>query len=155
MALNENNGGVFARRPWLLWTIGIVAAVLLLAAFMSRGQVVLVQAATVRRSTIRSVISTNGKVEPLDNFQAHAPIGTTVKRLLVKEGGEKFVKENEWNEYIVEADGPKVKIWINGNLVCDYEDDKLAKRGRIAFQVHSGGPTDVRYKDIKLEVLSK
>ena len=86
MALNENNGGVFARRPWLLWTIGIVAAVLLLAAFMSRGQVVLVQAATVRRSTIRSVISTNGKVEPLDNFQAHAPIGTTVKRLLVKEG---------------------------------------------------------------------
>ena len=38
------------------------------------------------RSTIRSVISTNGKVEPLHNFEAHAPFGTTVKRLLVKEG---------------------------------------------------------------------
>ncbi len=73
--------------------------------------------------------------------------------LLVKEGGEKFVKEGEWNDYIVEAIGPKVKLWINGNLICDYEDDKLAKRGVIAFQVHSGGPMEVRFKDIKLEVI--
>lgn len=72
--------------------------------------------------------------------------------LLVKEGGEKFVKENEWNDYVVEAIGPKVKIWINGELVCDYTDDKLAKRGQIAVQVHSGGPTEVRFKDVKLEV---
>ena len=86
MELKQNGGGVLSRRPWLVWTIGIVAAVLILAAFMSRGEVVPVQAATVQRNTIRSVISTNGKVEPLQNFQAHAPIGTTVKRLLVKEG---------------------------------------------------------------------
>ncbi len=75
--------------------------------------------------------------------------------LLVKEGGEKFVKEGEWNEYVVEAVGPKVKIWINGELVCDYTDDKLAKRGQIAVQVHSGGPTEVRFKDLKLEVIGQ
>jgi len=73
--------------------------------------------------------------------------------LLVKEGGEKFVKENEWNDYVVEAKGTHVKIWINGNLVCDYEDEKLSRRGVVGFQVHSGGPTDVRFRDIKLEVL--
>lgn len=73
--------------------------------------------------------------------------------LLVKDGGEKHVKEGEWNEYAIEAIGPKVKMWINGNLVCDYEDDKLAKRGVIAVQVHSGGPMEVRFKDIKLEVI--
>jgi putative membrane-bound dehydrogenase-like protein len=72
--------------------------------------------------------------------------------LLVKEGGEKFVKENEWNDYVIEAVGPKVKIWINGELVCDYTDDKLAKRGQIAVQVHSGGPTEVRFKELKLEI---
>lgn len=72
--------------------------------------------------------------------------------LLVKEGGEKFVKENEWNDYVVEAVGPKVKIWINGELVADYTDEKLARRGLIGFQVHSGGPTEVRFKDINLEV---
>jgi HlyD family secretion protein len=45
-----------------------------------------VTSARVTRSTIRSAVSTNGKVEPVQNFEAHAPIGTTVKRVLVKEG---------------------------------------------------------------------
>lgn len=45
-----------------------------------------VRAATVERGPIRAVVSTNGKVEPIQNFEAHAPIATTVKRLLVKEG---------------------------------------------------------------------
>ena len=45
-----------------------------------------VHAITVQRGPIRSVISTNGKVEPVHNFEAHAPIATTVKRALVKEG---------------------------------------------------------------------
>ena len=39
-----------------------------------------------KRGSIRSLVSTNGKVEPVQNFEAHAPIATTVKRLLVKEG---------------------------------------------------------------------
>src|SRR5262249_1959953 len=42
--------------------------------------------APVERSTIRSIVSTNGKIEPVQNFEVHAPVGTTVKRLLVKEG---------------------------------------------------------------------
>ena len=45
-----------------------------------------VYATTVERGPIRSIVSTNGKVEPVVNFEAHAPIATTVKRLLVKEG---------------------------------------------------------------------
>ena len=69
-----------------MWAAGIVAAVVLLGSFMSRGDVVPVRTATVERGTIRSVVSTNGKVEPLQSFEAHAPVGTTVKKLLVKEG---------------------------------------------------------------------
>ena len=38
------------------------------------------------RGPIRSLISTNGKIEPIRNFEAHSPAATTVKRLLVKEG---------------------------------------------------------------------
>jgi HlyD family secretion protein len=45
-----------------------------------------VRTATVERGSIRSLISTNGKAEPIENFEAHAPLATTVKRLLVKEG---------------------------------------------------------------------
>ena len=63
-----------------------MVAVVLLASFMSREDQVPVRAAMAARGTIRSVVSTNGKVEPLQNFEARSPIGTTVKRLLVKEG---------------------------------------------------------------------
>jgi HlyD family secretion protein len=40
----------------------------------------------VQRGPIRSLVSTNGKIEPIQNFEAHAPLATTVKRLFVKEG---------------------------------------------------------------------
>ncbi|QDU24118.1 PVC-type heme-binding CxxCH protein [Urbifossiella limnaea] len=73
--------------------------------------------------------------------------------LLAKEGGEQHVKADEWNDYVVEAKGATVKIWINGQLVCDYTDAQLSRRGVIGLQVHSGGPTEVRFKDIRLEVL--
>lgn len=73
--------------------------------------------------------------------------------LLAKEGGEKFVKPDEWNDYVVEAVGSRVRIWINGNLATDYEDDKLARRGVIGLQLHSGGQLEVRFKELKLEVL--
>lgn len=45
-----------------------------------------VRVVMLKRGSIRSLVSTNGKVEPVQNFEAHAPIATTVKRLLVKEG---------------------------------------------------------------------
>lgn len=45
-----------------------------------------IRTTTVERGRIRSLISTNGIVEPIQNFQAHAPVATTVKRLFVREG---------------------------------------------------------------------
>ena len=75
--------------------------------------------------------------------------------LLAKEGGEKFVKPEEWNDYLLEAVDGHIRISINGNLCTDYKDDQLARRGLFAFQLHSGGPLEVRFKEIKLEVLPK
>ena len=86
MAPGNNQQGLFARRRWLLWTAALAVAVVVLASFMSRDDAVPVRAAKVQRGSIRSVISTNGKIEPVQNFEAHAPIGTTVKNVRVKEG---------------------------------------------------------------------
>src|SRR5437879_9679402 len=87
MAANGNNrSGFFVRHRWLLWAVGIVGAVVLLASFMSHDDAVPIRSATVQPGTIRSIVSTNGKVEPLQSFESHAPVGTTVKELLVKEG---------------------------------------------------------------------
>jgi HlyD family secretion protein len=69
-----------------VWSVGIILAVIILASFMSKDDTVPIRAAKVQRGTIRSLISTNGKVEPVENFEAHAPIGTVVKRVLIHEG---------------------------------------------------------------------
>jgi HlyD family secretion protein len=74
------------RSGWILTAIGAVLAVVILASFMSRDDSVPITTAKVSRATIRSAVSTNGKVEPVMNFEAHAPVGTTVSRVLVKEG---------------------------------------------------------------------
>jgi len=87
MALNNSSkAGFFARRHWLVWAGVAVVAVVLLGSFASRDDSVPVTVAAVTRKNIRSVIATNGKIEPVKNFEAHAPIGTTVKRVLVNEG---------------------------------------------------------------------
>ncbi len=81
----NNNASFVTRHRWIVATIAIAAAVVLFAS-LSRDPAVPVRAVTAQRGTIRSVVSTNGKVEPLQNFEAHAPLGTTVKKLFVREG---------------------------------------------------------------------
>src|SRR3954462_5991191 len=80
----------------------VLAAALLLVAFVSRGNDVPVRAEKAVREPIVNTISTNGKVEPVDNFEAHAPAPTTVKRLFVHEGdhvkaGQKILQLDDAN----------------------------------------------------------
>ncbi len=66
--------------------------------------------------------------------------------------GEKFVKVDDWNEYEIIAEGNHVKTYINGHLCVDLDDPMLARRGIFGLQIHAGGPMEVRFKDLKLEV---
>jgi putative heme-binding domain-containing protein len=74
------------------------------------------------------------------------------RALLWKDSGEAHVKPGEWNTYEVEAIGSRIKTWINGRLCVDLEDTGGPRRGVFGLQLHSGGPTEVRYRKIKLEV---
>jgi HlyD family secretion protein len=85
--LHREYSSFFARNRWWIIAAAIVAAVVLLAAFNSmRGDIIPVRAAPVVRGNIRSLISTNGKIEPIQKFEPHSPVATTIKRILVKEG---------------------------------------------------------------------
>jgi putative membrane-bound dehydrogenase-like protein len=75
--------------------------------------------------------------------------------LLWDKSAEAAVKIDDWNEYVIEANGSKVQTWINGKLAVDLDDPKLAKQGQFALQLHSGGPFEVRFKELKLELLEK
>ena len=68
--------------------------------------------------------------------------------------GEKVVKVDDWNEYVIVAEGGHIKTWINGELCVDLDDTKVSRRGIFGLQIHSGGPMEVRFKDVKLEVLT-
>ena len=75
--------------------------------------------------------------------------------LLWKESGDKHVKVDDWNTYVIEADGSRVRTWINGKACVDLDDAKISRRGLFALQIHSGGAIEVRFKEFKLEVLTK
>jgi len=68
---------------------GIAAAIVVLGAFVSlrRGEIP-IRAEQATRGLITSTISTNGKIEAVDNFEAHAAASATVKRVLVHEGDQ-------------------------------------------------------------------
>jgi HlyD family secretion protein len=86
MPSNGNSSGRQPRRWWVT-ALAILAAVIVLAAFVShRDDALQVRTAVVEQSSIRSVVSTNGKIEPVNNFEAHAPVAASVRRVLVKEG---------------------------------------------------------------------
>jgi putative heme-binding domain-containing protein len=75
------------------------------------------------------------------------------RALLESKGGEQFVKKGEWNHYEIVAAGSRVRTWINGTLCVDRDDPEGARRGVIGLQLHSGGKTEVRYKNLKLTLL--
>jgi HlyD family secretion protein len=80
---NQNNG----RGKSVLVAVSlVVVAVLLFTAFNRRHTVTPVRAEKVVRQEIASVISTNGKIEPINSFEAHAPAPATVNQVLVAEG---------------------------------------------------------------------
>jgi putative heme-binding domain-containing protein len=69
--------------------------------------------------------------------------------------GDKFIKKEDWNVYEIVAVGNHIQTAINGNLCADYQDDKMALKGRIGLQVHAGGPMEVRFRNFKLELNPK
>jgi HlyD family secretion protein len=85
MAKPNNNS---ERRPLLSVIAAVILAVVVFSGWMKlhNGGGVAVRAETVVRQDISSIISTNGKIEPVQNFEAHAPAPATVKRVLVAEG---------------------------------------------------------------------
>jgi hypothetical protein len=73
------------------------------------------------------------------------------RALLWDKSGEEHVNKGEWNTYEIIAKGHHIQTLINGQKCVDLQDPKGAIRGIIAFQLHSGGQTEVRFRNISLE----
>jgi HlyD family secretion protein len=124
--MTNNSASFLTRYRWIVATIAIAAAVVLFAS-LSRDPAVPVRAVTAQRSTIRSIVSTNGKVEPLQNFEAHTPTGTTVKRILVREGDH--VKKGQLLVQLNDAEARSQAARAKAQVVAADADSSAIEKG--------------------------
>ncbi len=63
--------------------------------------------------------------------------------------------KGDWNHVTVRAMGNHITVTLNGITAVDYReaDPKIARDGRIALQIHAGGPMKVEFKDVLIQRL--
>jgi hypothetical protein len=72
-----------------------------------------------------------------------------------KQEDEKWLKQGEWNIMKIKVVNDEVTTWLNGHQMVYLKDEKIGKgEGFIALQIHSGGGIKVRWKKIRIKVLS-
>jgi len=79
-------------------------------------------------------------------------------KVLVKPNADdvkRAMKLQDWNEYLIRAEGKRIQSWINGIKMIDYTepDDSIPQYGQIGVQIHGGGVSEAWYKDITIEEL--
>ena len=159
VAPTENgHGRARIRRTWII-VIALVVAVVVLAAFVSlhRSQVP-IRVGRADRETITDSIATNGKIEALNNFEAYAPVATTVKKIYLQQGswvkpGQLLLQLEDANARLqaaraeaqlkgaqadvstVENGGTKDELLTNRNALVKAESDRdAAERNLKAMQ---------------------
>ncbi len=65
------------------------------------------------------------------------------------------LKRDDWNDYTIRCEGPRIQLWINGRQTVDYTepDDTIERTGIIGVQIHGGPPSEAWYKDLRLKKL--
>lgn len=70
--------------------------------------------------------------------------------------GEPWFKLEAWHEYHLVCRGPKLTLKVDGRLaaeVIDHDGRRRDPAGILALQLHSGPPTVVQFKDIRLKII--
>jgi uncharacterized protein (TIGR03067 family) len=87
--------------------------------------------------------------------------GKTVKDVVGTVGNsadiQAVIKKEDWNDYVIIAQGNHLQHFINGRLTVDVKDETgapAAKSGVLAFQLHAGPPMTVEFKNVRLKALS-
>ena len=67
----------------------------------------------------------------------------------------KVLKRDDWNDYRIRCEGPRIRLWINGLQTVDYteQDSGIPLSGKIALQIHGGPPGEAWYRNIRVRPL--
>ena len=61
-------------------------------------------------------------------------------------------KGDGWNQFVIEANGPRLRTWLN-DVACADLLDTMDAEGFIALQVHSGKAGRIRFRNLLLKEL--
>ena len=61
-------------------------------------------------------------------------------------------KRHDWNKYKIQAEGSRLRIWVNGVLCTDYTDDMDAA-GYIGIQHHGEDGQVYKFRNIRIKEL--
>ena len=136
---STKNSKTPSRGRWIWLAFALLAGLAVLYSYLHQTPLK-VRAATVQRGPIRSLVSTNGKIEPIQNFEAHAPISTTVKRLLVKEGDH--VRKGQLLLQLDDADIRTQAARAQAQVKAAQADQSALNNGR-----HAGRSADVELRN--------
>jgi hypothetical protein len=66
------------------------------------------------------------------------------------------VRPNDWNDYRILAEGPRIRTWINGVPAIDFTetDASIPLDGLIGIQIHSGGVAAIEVREVILTELA-
>jgi hypothetical protein len=72
-----------------------------------------------------------------------------------KEDQLKLFRPNDWNDYVIRAEGSRIQLWLNGKKTVDYTelDATIPREGVFGLQIHQGKPAEAWYKDITIKLL--
>lgn len=76
-------------------------------------------------------------------------------KLDTNEAARKAFKRDDWNEFVIEAQGRRIRTWVNGVPCADFTDesDQADLEGFIALQVHAGKKGQIRWRNIRIKEL--
>ena len=66
------------------------------------------------------------------------------------------INNEDWNDYVIIAKGNHLQHFINGLQtidVIDEQEEKAAKSGVLALQIHVGPPMTVQFKNLRMKTL--
>lgn len=64
---------------------------------------------------------------------------------------------DSWNHYRIRCEGAKIRLWLNGILMCDIDDRDArtaAGKGFIGLQMHPGPPMKIQFRQLVLTPLN-
>ena len=66
-----------------------------------------------------------------------------------------WIKQNDWNDYVILAKNNRIRLFINGHKSVDYleSDPSIPLSGLIGLQIHGGGKAEVYFKELYMKEL--